>query len=125
MLISVLPHSEHDDVRVSSTAATVVPAVSVLFCQLVKLRKLSLSDCVDNAEGNDVKRGNSESLNPVSVCGVSPHLLTQAADSSNKLNRIVAKLLFLSIRLIFKACNLILLLLGLYIIFVYREGADR
>ncbi len=39
-----------------------ITAVSVVFCQLVKLDKLSLSDCIDNVEENDVKRGNSQSL---------------------------------------------------------------
>lgn len=67
MLISVLPHLEHDDVRVSSTAATVCRLIQhyrsiVVFCQLVKLDKLSLSDCIDNMEENDVKCGNSQSL---------------------------------------------------------------
>lgn len=98
-----------------------ITAVSVVFCQLVKVDKLSLSDRVDDAEGNDVKRGNSESVFPA-------HLRPQTHKRIRIPQTNCAKLLFLpppppSIRLIFKPCNLILLLPSLYIIFVYKERA--
>lgn len=113
-----------------------ITAVSVDFCQPVELCKLSPADCSDNVQENDVKCGNSqkeEEEEKDAIAGAQSRLwhftstcYLRRTDDPGFLKQIepnCAKLLFLSIRLIFRPCNLILLLLGLYIIFVYKERA--